>query len=69
MTASDNLQLECLIKPRIDAFKNSYFYRTHLLWDDLPLAMRSENNLVSFKTKLREHLWTKAAYEFDYVSP
>ena len=65
MTASDNLQLECSIKPRIDAFKNSYFYRTHILWNDLPLNIRSEYNLVSFKTKHKEYLWLKAASEFE----
>ena len=42
MTASDELQLECLIRPRIDAFKNSYFYPTSSMWNDIPLRERSQ---------------------------
>ena len=65
MSSSDELQLECSIKPRIDVFKNSYFYRTHLLWNEVPLNIRSENCLTTFKTKLKEYLWMKADSEFD----
>ena len=65
MTSSDELQLECCIKPRIDVFKNSYFYRTHLLWNEIPFKLRSESCLATFKVKLKEYLWMKADSEFE----
>ena len=65
MTASDELQLECLIRPRIDDLKNSYFYRTLSMWNDIPLSIRSEDNISKFEAKLKEHLWLKAASKFE----
>ena len=60
MTVSDNLQFDCKIRPRIDTFKYSYFYRSSKIWNQLPLNIREIRDLESFKTKLKEYLWIKA---------
>ena len=37
-------------------FENSFFYRTHLLWNRLPISIR-ELNHTKFKAKVIEYLW------------
>ena len=37
---------------------NSYFYRTHLLWNRLPLSLREIIRPSVFKSKLVEYIWT-----------
>ena len=39
-------------------FANSYFYRTHLLWNRLPLSLREIIRPSVFKSKLVEYIWT-----------
>ena len=36
---------------------NRFFYRTHLLWNKLPLDIRAIINLSTFKNKLLKFLW------------
>ena len=38
-------------------FSNSYFYRTHLAWNRLPLALRETVSPDMFRVKLLEHIW------------
>ena len=38
-------------------FYNSYFYKTHIQWNNLPLYIRMIEDSNAFKIKLREHLW------------
>ena len=38
-------------------FNNSYFYRTHLMWNRLPLSLREITRPSLFKVKLIEHIW------------
>ena len=40
-------------------FANSYFYRTHLLWNRLPLSLREIIRPSLFKSKLIEYIWTQ----------
>ena len=40
-----------------NALASSFFYRAHLLWNDLPLEIRSIDCPVGFKTSLKKHLW------------
>ena len=49
MAVSDNLQFNCTIRPRIDTFKFSYFYRSSKSWNTLPLNIREIKNLESLK--------------------
>ena len=53
----DTTTLHCSIVPTCDAFKNSYFYRTMLIWNKLPLSVRQASGISSFKTKLIEYFW------------
>ena len=54
----DTTTLHCSIVLTCDAFKNSYFYRTMLIWNKLPLTVRQASGISSFKTKLIEYLWS-----------
>ena len=35
----------------------SFFYRTHMQWNNLPLEVKIIENYEEFKIKLEEHLW------------
>ena len=41
-------------------FENSFFYRSHLAWNKLPLKLREIIEPGNFRHKLREHLWCEA---------
>ena len=70
----DKLSLVSDIKPKIQAlysknsvngaeckiFENSFFYRSHLTWNNLPLKLREVMAPGIFRHKLREHLWCEA---------
>mgnify|MGYP001180042616 CR=1 FL=1 len=45
---------------------NSYFYRTHLQWNNLPLELKVIEDHNKFMTKLKEYLWSTIA-ETDTV--
>ena len=38
-------------------FKNTYFYRSYLAWNNLPFELRKITNPKMFKTKLKKHIW------------
>ena len=38
----------------------SFFYRTHLLWNDLPLSLREIIRPSKFKEKLLDHIWSNS---------
>ena len=38
----------------------SFFYRVHLLWNNLPLSLREIIRPSEFKRKLLEHLWSNS---------
>ena len=75
----DTLSLVCDIIPNCtasqdrttNAFANSFFYRTHLLWNKLPIDIRSIASPDDFKTKLKAHIWTKIQEDLNnnaYIS-
>ena len=39
-------------------FTSTYFYKTHIQWNNLPLHIRAIDDHEVFKTKLEEHLWS-----------
>jgi hypothetical protein len=49
---------------RTEAFKNSYFVRICRLWNDLPLAIRESNNLVTFRNRLLQFYEDKFSETF-----
>ena len=54
---NDRLKLKCTINPRVNAFKNSYFYRAHVFWNSVPLEIREIESPDSFKARLEQYLW------------
>ena len=55
--SNDTLQYACSIRPTVDAFKYSFFFRTVLEWNKVPHKIRQNNNNGSFSVLLKEHLW------------
>ena len=44
--------------PCSDAFRNSFFHRSMLKWNSLPVCIRQSERISTFKVKLIKHLWT-----------
>ena len=38
-------------------FENSFFYRTHSLWNKIPINIREITCTTTFKTRLKAHMW------------
>ena len=53
----DNLSLKCSIEPKVAAFKHSYFFRAHLLWNVLPVKLREIKEIAKFEKCLKSYLW------------
>ena len=63
--STDRLKVRCTISPRVNAFKNSFFYRVHLLWNELPLEIRDIERPECFKTNLEQYIWKTLQSPFD----
>ena len=48
----------CTILPNYNAFRNSFFYRTMVLWNFLPIDIRNIDKISSFKRELTKYMWT-----------
>ena len=57
----DVTQVKCSINPNCDIFRNSFFYRTMLIWNKVPYEIRQEPSFGKFKT-----LATKYLSELDW---
>ena len=56
----DELCLVSDIKPRTNVrspLQKSFFYRTHLLWNNIPLELRRIEHYQQFRSKLSKYLW------------
>ena len=56
----DHLSLISTIVPSKNSIKSlekSFFYRTHSLWNCIPLEIREIGSLSLFKSRLESHLW------------
>ena len=54
----DTSSYSCAILPNCNAFRNSFFYRTMLLWNVLPIDIRNIDKISSFKIELTKYMWT-----------
>lgn len=64
----DHLSLTSSILPSMGKQKlldKSFFYRTHCLWNSLPLEIREQTSLSGFKAKLESHLWDLSTVNDD----
>ena len=55
---SDGLVFNCAVRPRVDAFRYSFFPRTVSLWNNIPLQIRQTESNDKFTALLKEHFWT-----------
>ena len=53
----DKFRYKCCIAPKVNSFKKSYFYRTVIQWNLLPLTIRNLEPIEKFNTGLKEHMW------------
>ncbi len=74
-THLDHLSLESDIRPVGSSlpssrrgFANNFFYRSHLMWNRLPLALREIVRPSIFKTELIKHIWTEFVFGVDSSS-
>ena len=51
--------------PERSQLYKSFFYRTHLLWNNIPLEIRQISRLVIFRTELLKFLWRSIFTEGD----
>ena len=54
---NDKLKFKSKITPKINAFSQSFFYRTFQEWNKLSKELRDIESPGTFKAKLKEHLW------------
>ena len=53
----DHFSLKSTIGGKAHTFKNSYFFRTHVQWNELPSELKGEISPGVFKSNLKTHLW------------
>ena len=53
----DRLSLKCSAEASSPAFKSSFFFRTHLLWNLLPTDIKEIPIVNEFENKLKHHMW------------
>ena len=56
----DELSFVSSILPKSSStnqLNKSFFYRTHSLWNNLPLEIRALESRTQFRTKLEAHFW------------
>ena len=64
----DHLSLVSTILPPRNSFKSlekSFFYRTHSLWNSIPLEVREISSLSLFRSRLESHLWDSLSTSAD----
>ena len=54
---SDFSTYKCTIVPCSNAFRYSFFHRSMLKWNSLPVTVRQSERISTFKADLIKHLW------------
>ena len=49
-------------------FANNFFYRSHLMWNRLPLSLREIIRPSKFKIELIKYIWTEFVFSVDSSS-
>ena len=55
----DSSSFKCLIEGKASSFKNSFFFRTHTIWNDLTVPLREIKANDAFQVRLKQHMWDK----------
>ncbi len=56
----DELSLECSLLPRSSTstiLEKSFFYRTHTIWNSIPLEIRKLGRISQFRCNIEKHMW------------
>ena len=53
----DDMSLKCSVEATTRSFKSSFFFRTHLMWNDLPTELKHQSDSGTFQSNLKLHLW------------
>ena len=56
----DELSFVCSLLPNssnTNLLEKSFFYRTHMVWNSMPLEIRKLESTSEFKAKIETHLW------------
>jgi len=61
----DRLSLKCTLLPRVQVFIDSFFHRTYLSWNRLPLSVRMLTDSTSFHNELEALLWRDLLESLD----
>ena len=54
----DTSTFKSSIVPACESFRNSFFYRTMIVWNNLPVSVRQSDRISGFKTSLVKFLWS-----------
>ena len=57
--------MKCELNAQKNVFSNSFFVRTYMLWNRLPLSLRVFTCSSQFKEPLIEHLWLWALEDLE----
>ena len=52
-----DMSLKCSVEATTRSFKSSFFFRTHLMWNDLPTELKHQSDSGTFQSNLKLHLW------------
>ena len=55
----DKTSFKCAIEAKSVSFKNNFFFRTHTIWNDLPVPLRETVESNTFQNELKQHMWEK----------
>ena len=56
-TQIDPLLFKCSVNPRTQVSENSFFHRTYIEWNKLPISIIIQDNLEIFQKMLCGHIW------------
>ena len=59
----DHLSVISDVSPLRRGYSNSYFYRSHLSWNRLPLSIRETVRPGAFKMELLKYIWSNLVFE------
>ena len=54
----DVTHIKCSIKHTSKSLRNSFFYRTMDLWNQIPYSTRQESSITKFKSQIIKLFWS-----------
>ena len=61
----DKLRYRCSVRPKVNAFSDSFFVRSIKQWNELPLNIREIDCNLKFTASTKDHLWLILGFEPD----